>query len=146
MKTLQLTEQICELQRDQFNSICPRVQTRSVTLIKNCIFCCVFFSQILCHFKSAEQRMFRVFEYNPVRIRHDRNTRFSKSLSHLEIYYSRLTPVISHLLIVNTMLPMRLKKDRQYWNREVWFQICWLFRCSIMPGSDIYFKRRNLFV
>ncbi len=37
--------------------------------------------------------------------RHDRNPKFSKSLSCLKIYYSRLTPVISHLLIVNTMLP-----------------------------------------
>ncbi len=41
----------------------------------------------------------------PLETRHDRNPRFSKSLSHLEIYCSRLTPVISHLLIVNTMLP-----------------------------------------
>jgi hypothetical protein len=39
--------------------------------------------------------------------RHDRNLRFSKSPSHLKIYYSRLTPVISRLLIVNTMLPAR---------------------------------------
>jgi hypothetical protein len=37
-------------------------------------------------------------------LRHDQNLRFSKSLSHLKIYYSRLTPVISHFLIVNTML------------------------------------------
>jgi hypothetical protein len=35
--------------------------------------------------------------------RHDQNPRFSKSLSHLKIYYSRLTPIISRLLIVNTM-------------------------------------------
>ncbi len=40
-------------------------------------------------------------------IRHDRNPRFSKSLSQLEILYTRLTPVISHLLTVNTMLPTR---------------------------------------
>jgi hypothetical protein len=37
--------------------------------------------------------------------RHNRNLRFSKSLSHLELYYSHLTPVISRLLIINTMLP-----------------------------------------
>ncbi len=36
---------------------------------------------------------------------HDQNSRFSQSLSHLELYYSHLTPVISRLLIVNTMLP-----------------------------------------
>jgi hypothetical protein len=32
-------------------------------------------------------------------------SRFSKSASHFEIYYSRITPIISHLLIINTMLP-----------------------------------------
>ncbi len=32
---------------------------------------------------------------------------FPKSLSRLEIYYSRLSPVISRLVIVNTMLPTR---------------------------------------
>jgi hypothetical protein len=37
--------------------------------------------------------------------RHDRNLRFSKSLSYLKIYYSCLTPIISCLLIINTMLP-----------------------------------------
>jgi len=42
-------------------------------------------------------------------IRHDRNLRFSKSSSHLKIYSSRLTPLISHLLIVNTILPNLLK-------------------------------------
>jgi hypothetical protein len=40
-------------------------------------------------------------------IRHDQKLRFSKSASHIEIYYSRLTPVISHLLIINTLLPTR---------------------------------------
>jgi hypothetical protein len=38
------------------------------------------------------------------RNRHDQNPRFSISLSHLKIYYSRLTPIISHFLIINTML------------------------------------------
>jgi hypothetical protein len=37
--------------------------------------------------------------------RHDQKLRFSKSVSRIEIYYSRLTLVISRLLIVNTMLP-----------------------------------------
>ncbi len=39
--------------------------------------------------------------------RHDQNPRFSKSLSHLKIFYTHLTPVISCLLTVNTMLPTR---------------------------------------
>jgi hypothetical protein len=38
-------------------------------------------------------------------IRHDQNPRFSKSLSRLEIFYTRLTAIISCLLTVNTMLP-----------------------------------------
>ncbi len=33
--------------------------------------------------------------------RHDQNPSKSKSISHLEIFYSRLTPAISHLLIFN---------------------------------------------
>jgi hypothetical protein len=37
--------------------------------------------------------------------RHDRNPRFFHSQPCLKIYYSLLTPIISHLLIVNTMLP-----------------------------------------
>ncbi len=41
--------------------------------------------------------------------RHDRNPLKSKSLSRLEIFYYRLTPVISRLLIVNTMLPTHYK-------------------------------------
>jgi hypothetical protein len=49
---------------------------------------------------------------NRLLIRHDRNPRFSKSPSHLKIYYSRLTHVISRLLIINIMLPTRLKWDR----------------------------------
>jgi hypothetical protein len=44
-----------------------------------------------------------------VQNRHDHNRRFSKHLSCLKIYYSRLTPVISHLLIVNTMLTNSLE-------------------------------------
>ncbi len=36
---------------------------------------------------------------------HDWNPRFSKSLSCLKIYYSRLTLIISRLLKINTMLP-----------------------------------------
>ncbi len=72
-------------------------------------------------------------QYNVIVSRLDQNPRFSKSLSHLEIYYSHLKPVISHLLIINTMLPTRLKRDRQYWNREASFQIGRLSRCSIMP-------------
>jgi hypothetical protein len=36
---------------------------------------------------------------------HDRNPPKSKSLSRLEIFYSHLTPVISCLSIVNTVLP-----------------------------------------
>jgi hypothetical protein len=39
--------------------------------------------------------------------RHDQNPSKSKSLSHLKIFYSRLRPVISRLLIVNSMLPTR---------------------------------------
>ncbi len=38
-------------------------------------------------------------------VRHDRNPSKSKILSRLKIFYSRLTPIISHLLIINTMLP-----------------------------------------
>ncbi len=36
--------------------------------------------------------------------RHDQNPRFSQNLSRLEKFYTRLTPVISCLLTVNTML------------------------------------------
>jgi hypothetical protein len=45
--------------------------------------------------------------YNITVARHDGNPRFSKSLSRINIYYSRLIPIISHLLIINTMLPTR---------------------------------------
>jgi hypothetical protein len=38
-------------------------------------------------------------------LRHDQKSRFSICASRIEIYYSRLTPIISRLLIVNTMLP-----------------------------------------
>ncbi len=36
---------------------------------------------------------------------HDQNPSKSKSLSHLKKFYSRLTPLISRLLIINTMIP-----------------------------------------
>ncbi len=42
--------------------------------------------------------------FNQACVRHDQNPRFSKSLSRLKIFYTRLTPVISRLLTVNTML------------------------------------------
>ncbi len=48
-----------------------------------------------------------------------------------------LTPVISRLLIVNTMLPTRQKRDRRYWNGQVSFQIRWLSRDLIMPDTNI---------
>jgi hypothetical protein len=38
-------------------------------------------------------------------IRLDQNPSKSKSLSHLKIFFSSLTPVIAHLLIVYIMLP-----------------------------------------
>ncbi len=38
-------------------------------------------------------------------LRHDRKSRFSKCASRIEIYYSPFTPIISCLLIVDTMLP-----------------------------------------
>jgi len=40
-------------------------------------------------------------------IRHDQKSKIFQSASIIKIYYSRLTPIISHLLIVNTMLPTR---------------------------------------
>ncbi len=42
---------------------------------------------------------------NDTQDRDERNPSKSKSLSRLEIFYSCLTPVISHLLFVNTILP-----------------------------------------
>ncbi len=48
--------------------------------------------------------------------RHDRNPRFSKSLSRLKIFYTCLTPVISCLLTVNTMLPNGTGSTGTDWN------------------------------
>ncbi len=74
-----------------------------------------------------------------VKFRHDFNPRFSKSLSHIKIYYSLLTPIISCLLTVNTMLLTRSKWDRQYWYGDVSFQTRWLSQLSIMPGLIMHF-------
>ncbi len=74
-----------------------------------------------------------------VNISHDRNPRFFKSLSRLKIFNTRLTPVISRLLTINTMLPTCQKCDRQYWNGQILFQIYWLSRGSIMPGQYAWF-------
>jgi len=86
-------------------------------------------------FQSPNTRQFLCrIEPRGLLIRHDRNPRFSKSLSHLEIYYACLTPIISCLSIINTMLLTHWKQDRQYLNGDISFQIRWLSRCSIMPG------------
>jgi hypothetical protein len=47
--------------------------------------------------------LFHINATTSISPRHDRKLRFSKSASCIEIYYSRLTPVISHLLIINIM-------------------------------------------
>jgi len=67
--------------------------------------------------------------------RHDRNPSKSKSLSHLKIFYSCLTPILSHSLIVNTVTNL-LKWEGQYWNGDTLFQIHWLSWGLIMP--DLY--------
>ncbi len=53
--------------------------------------------------------------------RHDRKSRFSKSVSRIEIYHSHLTPIISRLLIIKTMLQNPLKKGQAVleWKRLV---------------------------
>jgi hypothetical protein len=76
---------------------CAKVESKSVELLIKIRECSV---QMNIHNRSKLLHDNRVV----IESRHDRNPRFSKSLSRLEIYYSRLPPVISRLLIINTML------------------------------------------